>query len=68
MSYDLTPEGFRMVLDHSFKEEVKVPAVLLHIPQNKAALRNEHKVLEQERILKFTQPYPLCLVEETKTN
>lgn len=52
-------------LHHSFKEWVKVPTVLC-ISQNKIALRNEHKILEQERILMFTQPYPLCLIVETK--
>lgn len=28
------------------------------IPQNRVILRHEHKILEQERILKFTQPLP----------
>lgn len=52
-------------LYHSFQERVNVPKVPC-IPPNKVALRHAWKILEQERIFKFTQPYPLCLVEETK--
>lgn len=44
-----------------FTEYVKV-SIVPCIPQNRVILRHEHKILEQERILKFTQPYPLCLI------
>lgn len=53
------------LLDHSFKVWVKLPRVL-YIPQKKFALRNEHKILEQEGILKFAQPCLPYHIEETK--
>lgn len=48
------------------KEYVKV-SIVPCIPQSRVILRLEHKILEQERILKFTQPYPLCLIGGQKS-